>query len=371
MSHPQPDPAPGPTPGPDAALQERLMLLTAPPAAAQSPRHTPPALLRAAFAAAQARPSSSMPTLSRPLTGVGWAALAAVVLLGAVGLLLMPSLGKARQSARHVQSALERAVPAAAAPSVAPSSRPALDQPAGAEPALARRIIRRAAIELRVADVAVAAARVPALLSDADGEYIQESSITGDDARGGSRSARFTLRVAAPRLDKALADLRALGRVETESTSGDDVTDQAIDLEARLRSEQRIERELLTLLDTRKDSPLKEVLEVRAELQRVRDSIERLTAQRDRLGRLVALATVTVNLFSDAAAPPRLDTFADRIARAWSDGVDGLSGSAAWLVKVAVGGAIFWLPLIASAVAAWALRRRALRRAAAEPPLLV
>lgn len=228
-----------------------------------------------------------------------------------------------------------------------------------ADAAQDRQVIRKATIELACADVRAAFLKAGQLPSEARGEYVQDSALTGSER---SVQANLTLRVAADRLATVLNELRQLGEVRSEQTGGEDVTAQAVDLEARLRNERRVETELLELMEKRKDAPLKEILELRAALGGVRQSIELLSGQRERLSRLVALATVLVILRpADAPPPELLDYFLKALGTAWTAGVRFLVDTLAWLVATLVGGAFWWATLVIAAL----LARRYLRRASA------
>ncbi|MBI5864781.1 MAG: DUF4349 domain-containing protein [Planctomycetes bacterium] len=220
-----------------------------------------------------------------------------------------------------------------------------------------RQVIRKATIELVTKDVRTAFLKAAQLISEAQGEYVQQSGLTGDEKQ---LAGNLTLRVAADRLSAVLQQLRELGEVRTESSTGEDVTAQVVDIEARLSNEKRVEVELLQLLEKRTDAPLKEVLELRQAIAGVRQTIESLTGQRERLGRLVSLATVLVILrASDAPTiePGLLDYFGRAIADAAARGARVLVNTLAGLVVVLIGGA-FWIVLIGIPVIVWLVRRR-------------
>ena len=216
-----------------------------------------------------------------------------------------------------------------------------------AQPQAERYVIRKATVELVTDDVRAAFLKAALLISEAKGEYVQDSGITG---RGEKMQANLTLRVTAERLPEVLNELRQLGEVRSEKTTGEDVTTQVVDLEARLRNEQRVEAELLHLLEKRENSPLKEILELRRTIADVRQTIEQLTAQRERLSRLVSLATVLV-IIRPAGAPlpeePGLAAhFFDAMAGAWQKGTMFLVNTFAGLVGIIIGGLIWWILLI-------------------------
>ena len=132
--------------------------------------------------------------------------------------------------------------------------------------------------------------------------------------------------MAAGRLGEVLNALRELGEVKSVRKGGQDVTTQVVDLEARLRNERRIETELLALFDQRKDATLEEILKLRDKLGEVRRQIEQLVAQRQRLSRLVSLATILVIIRTpDARAEQEADLglgayFSESIGAAWKRG---------------------------------------------------
>lgn len=333
--------------------------------------------IAAAALAASAPRARLISTLSRPLPVTLLASIVALFMLITVASLALPSLGKARASARPPASVasevaygyapeLDLQAVTEATGRIAPGASLSPFQPAADAPA--RAVIRKCTLDLKVADLRATFARVALLPSQAQGEYLESADLTGSPEPTG---ASIVLRVRADRLSSVLNDLRALGEVTLESTRGEDVTDQVIDLDARLRNESRVETELLDLLSSRKDSPLKEVLDLRQAISDCRERIERMTAQRDRLSRLVSLATVLVNLRPAVAPEPRADglwaRFLDDLDSAWRSGLDTLAATVAAIVRIALAGLIWWLLLAFAITAAVRLRRNARRRAAAEP----
>ncbi len=216
-----------------------------------------------------------------------------------------------------------------------------------------RQVIRKATIELLTNDVHATFLKATQLPSEARSEYLEASSLTGT---GDEMQASLTLRVTADRLSEVLNQLRQLGEVRSEDSRGEDVTSQVVDLDARLRNERRIETELLELLDKRDDAPLREILELRNHINRVRQSIERLTAEQQRLGRLVSLASILVIIRAEDAPKPEPEPalgkyFSDRVGTSWTSGLRFLSDTIANLLRVLVGGVIWWVLLTVAILA--------------------
>lgn len=227
-----------------------------------------------------------------------------------------------------------------------------------------RHVVRKVSMDLEADDVrGVYFKIVQMVLSQADGEFVERSELHG---RGPQTTAYVTLRVRGDRLSATLATLRGLAEVLREQTNSTDVTAQVVDTEARLRNEQRVEQELLALMDKRKDAALEELLKVGEVLAQVRGRIERLVAERQRVGRQVALATVVVSIRSKAAPAKEAVGLGGQLRTemrdAWRGGVSFLIRTVAAFVSVLIGGLVWWVALC---VAVWLGRRRYLRRLAA------
>ncbi len=219
-----------------------------------------------------------------------------------------------------------------------------------------QRFIRRTAtLELRVENVSTALARVSSLIDESRGEFVQDSSLSGP---ADAMTATLALRVEAGRLAAVLAAARDMGEVVSESTRSDDVTAQFVDLDARIRNERRVEVELLELLGSRPEAPLKDIMEVRQSLASVRETIERLEAQSEGLRSIVDLATVRVTLFGDLAPLRPTDSgLGALLSQAWRDGLSALTASFAAMVRIIVGGVLGWLLLLLAGAVTWRIVR--------------
>jgi uncharacterized small protein (DUF1192 family) len=171
------------------------------------------------------------------------------------------------------------------------AERPQRDTSGLAELSPASRIIRTANLTLVARDFDTIRPAIDRILAETGG-FVGEIQVS--DARA-SRSLRATLRVPGARLAEALRSLGALGRVTDERQSAEDVTEQVVDLEARLANSRNTERRLTEVLKNR-TGRVADVLEVEREIARVREEIERLDAQRLNLERRVAYATVTLHV---------------------------------------------------------------------------
>lgn len=283
-----------------------------------------------------------------------------------MGLAAAPVEGAKQYEERVSGDAAVRApasIQAGAGEVVATSAPPALLTGVASNPG--RFVVRRATLELETKDIHAVFAKAMHVVQPAMGEYVEASSIAGE---GQETRAELTLRVTSDRLSAVLNELRGFAVVASEQAGGQDITDQVVDIDARLRNEQRIEQELLTLLTSKKDASLEDILRVQQELSRVREQIERMQAQRDSLSRLTSLATVLVIVRHEGGpTQPAPNGFGDAIRRAWSRGVDDLGGLVGAAVRLAVGGLPFWIVLGGGALVGWRVWKRRRNSLAYEP----
>ena len=130
-------------------------------------------------------------------------------------------------------------------------------------------------------------------LAAAHGGYVEK--LDAKAQTGNAREVSASLRIPTKQLDGFLADVRKLGHVEEETRSNEEVSDQYVDLQARLKSARATEQRLIELLGTR-TGKLQDVLEAERELARVRGEIESMQGQSALLVHRVNYATVQVDL---------------------------------------------------------------------------
>lgn len=156
----------------------------------------------------------------------------------------------------------------------------------------ARRVIRDATVGIVVGDVDEAVRQLQALADGIPEAFVDSADVRDDDPRSIST---VILRVPVERFDEARGLVRALGsEVVFEGVGGRDVTAEFTDLEARLRTAQATERQLLDILATART--VSDTLEVQRELLEVRSRIEVLQGQLNLLANQTDLATITVRL---------------------------------------------------------------------------
>ena len=159
-------------------------------------------------------------------------------------------------------------------------------------------IARTATLRIISRDFDTVRPRLDRMLSDVNG-FAARIDTAG--ARGEPRALSAVLHVPVDRLAHALTAIKALGQVISESQTGDDVTEHAVDLDARLLNSRNTEKRLLDVMQ-RSTGKVGDILEAEREIARVRGEIESMDAQRRNLAQRVTYATVSLDVREEQKA---------------------------------------------------------------------
>ncbi|MEV8096248.1 DUF4349 domain-containing protein [Kitasatospora sp. NPDC085879] len=220
----------------------------------------------------------------------------------------------------------------------------------------------RLVLELKADDRGGTAAEIRRAAADTGG-YVGSESLSES---GGREAGRLVLRVPSARYQQAMERLAGLGTVLTRSSDADDLTEQVVDTESRLKTQQASVDRVRALLADAKS--LSEVVSLESELTRREADLESLKQRLQELGSQTSLSTITVELRRPTDAPP----VAEKHERGlWAAVGHAFAGG--WHVLLAVvRGLLVALAALAPflavlAPAAWLLRRGLKRRAASRP----
>ena len=255
----------------------------------------------------------------------------------------------------------QRAENRAAAPELA-ASMPQGSRVAAPPPSSQREIIRTAAINLVVEDAAASLQRIVDLV-EARGGYVADQR---QWRQNGQLRASATLRIPADKLFEALPEIRRGAiRVEDESVTGEDVSQEFVDLRAQLANLQATETELRGLLSTvrQRTQQASQVLEVYDKLTTVRGEIERIQGRTKYLEQMVAMSTIKLELIPDVLAKPIIEpgwrpvSIAKTATRALVASLKGLATVLIWVVIVVLPlvAVFFGIALLSRRI--WRLRR--------------
>ncbi|MHB0980861.1 MAG: DUF4349 domain-containing protein [Thermoleophilia bacterium] len=177
--------------------------------------------------------------------------------------------------------------------------------------------------------------------ADKFGGYIisSNSSATGEDKA--ARSGTIVLRVPEAVFQQAITDAGTLGAVKSQNIDSQDVTEEYVDLEARLKNAEAQERAYLSLMD--KAKTVDEILTVRQVLSQTQQEIEQLKGRIRFLDEHTSFSTITLSIYEVGTSVSNGGWgFVDAIKKAVHAFVDSISA-----IMVFFGGALPVLALLA------------------------
>lgn len=150
-----------------------------------------------------------------------------------------------------------------------------------------RMLIWKASMSIQVWSVSNAVNQAVSL-AERQGGFVEKKTDRGEE------SASLTVRVPAKSFKTALSSLETLGTVTYRNIEGEDVTEQFIDVEARLKNKIVLRDRLKQLLE--KATEVKDILAIETELNRVQADIDSMEGRIKSLKGQIEYATVTLSL---------------------------------------------------------------------------
>jgi hypothetical protein len=241
-----------------------------------------------------------------------------------------------------------------AATSPAPGAASVLDE--FQLPGISQRIIKTASVTVQVKkDSFQQRFQQAAMVASSHGGFISSSRTS----EGKRPSGVLVIRVPASQFEATMGELKALGTVKGEQVSGEDVTAQFVDLQARLRNWEAQESVLLRLM--RQSRTIEDSLKVQRTLQDVQLAIEEIRGQLRVLSDQTELSTITLSMAEAAPVAPKPKEEELTFVRAWRQAIHAI---AAVFAAVVIGlGYVIPIGLVALALLlAWLGYRRLRQR---------
>ncbi|WP_277555286.1 DUF4349 domain-containing protein [Halobaculum limi] len=188
-----------------------------------------------------------------------------------------------------------------------------------------RAIIYEATVELRVENFSTARSSLVALANDRGGYVGSTNQVVRGEGNQTWTEGRIVLRIPSGNYSGAVEGVRGTGEVRSFDESTRDVTNQVVDLEARLESLRAERDRLRELYDEANDT--EDVLAVQRELSDVQTEIERTEAQLQNLERQVAYSTIVVELREprpDYEPPEQSQWYDTPVTEAFLESVNGV-----------------------------------------------
>lgn len=225
-----------------------------------------------------------------------------------------------------------------------------------------RLVIRTANISMVVDNVDSMEARLRQI-AESRGGYVLGSQVSGDAEQ---RRAEISFKVPATRFDEALSEVSKLAlEVESQDVQGQDVTDEYVDLNSRLRNLQAVEARLIDFLQ--QAQKVEEALQVNQQLSEIQGQIEEAEGRIAYLKESAAYSTINVSLRGQTVVVVAPD-------KTWSPGTTARNAANSVLAFAQVVADILivfvvwfpiWLPLLILGYVLW---RRSRPASAPTPP---
>jgi hypothetical protein len=183
-------------------------------------------------------------------------------------------------------------------------STPSISQP---------QLVKQAHLTVVLPDPEAAADQIQQMVTQAQGDLLGLQDYRSP--AGVAHEISLTLRIPQNRLNAVLANIRDLGTVQQQTITVEDVSNQIVDLEARLINLRKSEAALLNIMERSGD--IADVLEVSRELSQVRESIERIDAQQQTLKQRVAYSHIYLTLKTPTAAVAPLRPAGETLGNTW------------------------------------------------------
>ena len=281
--------------------------------------------------------------------------------LPTLSLVLLASCGASNVPTESGDMSMAPIVEAESAEVDAGEGRAALLADTAEVPAMRSTLVKQATLSLTVESVDETLDSIAEILITQRGDLLELRDEQGIESMD---STHVTLRLRVPKdnLEITLAALKDLGTVEQQSITAEEVSNQLVDLNARLRNLRQSEEALLEIME--RSGSIPEVLEVSRELSAVRASIEQIDAQLKALQNRVAYSTIQLQLAPANVPQPPQAPLIESLSDTWQAAADSVGQLTVGLLKIGLWLLAYspYIALIAIAVGmGYRLRRRRTR----------
>lgn len=227
-------------------------------------------------------------------------------------------------------------------PSAAASSAPAVNGLPNEVPALSTKVVKTGTLQLQVASGSIPTT-IGRLSSEASGlsGFVASSS----ESTGTSASGDVTIRVPVANFEVLVGDAQRLGKTVQLTSSGQDVTGQYVDLQARIQSLQSTRTQFEQILA--KAQTIADILSVESQISDLQTQIEQLQGQFQVLNDQATYSTLTVQISEAGKPPPAPPKPAGGISKSWSHARHSFAHGAESILAASGGIAVFLVTLAA------------------------
>jgi Domain of unknown function (DUF4349) len=185
--------------------------------------------------------------------------------------------------------------------------------------AIERKIVRNADLELEANSSEESQQKITAI-AESKGGFVVESQQSSSDVRATTRDiVTMTVRVPSAKFNETLDEIRkTANRVIVETIKSDDVTEEFIDIEARLKAKKSLEEQFLEIM--KRANSVEDALNVQTQLAEVRGEIEKIEGRKRFLENQASLSTIKIRLQTPSAFSANSSGFFYRLKESFSSG---------------------------------------------------
>lgn len=167
-----------------------------------------------------------------------------------------------------------------------------------------RMVIYTANLAIRVDSYQDTLKLVQQQLASTNGYIVESTSYSTGE--GDTLEGTITVRIPQDKFDSFLQSVEnGSTKVVDRSISGQDVTEEYVDLESRLKSKQVVEKRLMDFME--KAEKTEDLLKISADLAAVQEEIEQIKGRINYLNNKIDLATITIHVMEDRVNVPKLE----------------------------------------------------------------
>jgi hypothetical protein len=223
--------------------------------------------------------------------------------------------------------------------------------------------ISTATLTVKVKSVADAKPKVAEVTQSLGGGLFGEQTTFGEQSK-----SVITLKIAPEKFNQLITELTKLGSLASEEVKTDDVTQQVIDLDARIKAAESSLERTRALLD--RAQSLVEISQLEGEVSRRQADLESLRGQKVSLDTKINLSTIVITLVGEGEVAPAVAEKKEEAQKptelpGFGDGLTGglkVGKNVGTVLLAMVGAVLPFSPILVLAVVAWRLARRNQRK---------
>ncbi|GGH00616.1 hypothetical protein GCM10011416_19050 [Polaribacter pacificus] len=207
-----------------------------------------------------------------------------------------------------------------------------------------RKLIKNGNVSFEVDDLKATQKRIEQLIKDVKGYVSSDNTYSSSD----QISNTISVRIPTDSFDNFMEKLsQGVKKFDNRNTNIRDVTEQYLDLEARLKTRKLLEQKYLELLKKAKN--VSEVLSVERELGKVREEIESAEGRIKYLQNQVSYSSLTINFYTKIASSE--SGFLGQVKGSFKKGLENIK-------TVFMMGISFWPFLLVFIGVVWYLKKK-------------